>query len=448
MNSLKNLLFYIDKLVWGPPLLLLLLTTGLILSIRTRFFQVRGLKTAIRALFSRNPDSDGITPLQSVSAALSGTLGTGNIVGVAGAIALGGPGAVFWMWCSAFFSMIIKYAEISLSVHYRERLPDGTLAGGTMYVIKNALPQCYRFLGAVFALFGVAAAFGVGNLTQINTLTSATVSLLREYFQTSPDKEVYIKLAIGVICALLLLKTLKSDRSTARFCERLIPIAALLYAVITMGAIIKNYRELPRVFSEIFTAAFSPKAITGGAVSSAYVGIRMGVGRGIFSNEAGMGTAPVAYSCADGTPHELGALGILEVFIDTVIVCTLTALTVLCVGEIPYGTDLGAALTLSALTAVWGRGVVLLFCPAVCLFAFSSTVGWGLYGTRFVGYLWGSRAVGVFKIVFPLFCIGGALFRADTVWLAAEIFNGLMALPNTFVLLMLSDSAQLNRVKS
>ena len=448
MKSLRDLLFSINKFVWGPPTLLLLLVTGIILTLRTHFFQIRGMGVAIRSLLSGHDTSDGITPLQSVSAALSGTLGTGNIVGVAGAIALGGPGAVFWMWVSAFFSMIIKYAEIVLSVHYRERLSDGTLAGGTMYVIKNALPHSYRFLATIFALFGVAAAFGVGNLTQINTLTASSVALLREYVLLHPDNEVYIKLAIGTLCAFLLFKALKSDRSTARFCERLIPIAALLYAVITLGAIIKNYRELPRVFAEIFTAAFSPRAVTGGAVGSAYVGLRVGIGRGIFSNEAGMGTAPIAYSCAGGTPRELGALGILEVFVDTVIVCTLTALTVLCVGDIPYGTDLGAALTLSALTAVWGRGVVLLFCPAVCLFAFSSTVGWGLYGTRFVGYLWGSRAVQIFKTIFPLACIAGALFRADTVWLAAEIFNGLMALPNTFVLLMLSDSAQLNRVKS
>ncbi len=440
---MNGFLYAVNKAIWGPPLLLLLLCTGLILSFRTQFFQIRGMKNALRTLFSRRISGDGITPLQSVATALSGTLGTGNIVGVAGAIALGGPGAVFWMWCAAFFSMIIKYAEIVLSVHFREKMSDGTFAGGTMYIIKNALPYRFHFLGAIFAFCGVAAAFGVGNITQINTLTGASVALLRERGAMPPDKEVYIKLFIGIVCAVLLFRALKSDRATARLCEKLIPVAALLYAAITLGAIIINYRELPRVFSQIFTAAFSPRAVTGGAVGSAYVGLRVGVGRGVFSNEAGMGTAPIAYSCARGTPQELGALGILEVFIDTVVVCTLTALTVLCVGDIPYGKDLGAALTLSALTKVWGNGVVYLFCPAVCLFAFSSVVGWGLYGTRFVGFLWGERAVRIFKKVFPLVCIGGALFRTENVWLVAEIFNGLMAFPNVFVLLMLSNDARL-----
>lgn len=437
----------VNRAVWGAPLLLLLFFCGVILSLRTRFFQLRHTRAILKTL-TGNQKSGGITPRQSVACALAGTLGTGNIVGVAGAITLGGPGAVFWMWVCAIFSMIVKFAEIALSVRYRERMRDGTYAGGTMYIIKNALPHRLHFLGAIFAACGSIAAFGIGNLTQINTLSSGVMSVVRAVGVSSTQTEVYIKLFVGVICAVALLAVLWSDAKIGAFCERLIPIATLLYFVMTAGVILRYFYRLPQVFIDIFTAAFSPSAITGGAVGSAFIGLRLGMSRGIFSNEAGMGTAPIAYSCAGGTPRELGALGILEVFVDTVIVCTLTALTVLCVGDIPYGTDLGAALTLSALTAVWGRGVVLLFCPAVCLFAFSSTVGWGLYGTRFVGYLWGSRAVQIFKTIFPLACIAGALFRADTVWLAAEIFNGLMALPNTFVLLMLSDSAQLNRVKS
>ncbi len=438
---MKEWLEAVNRAVWGPPLLLLLFFCGVILSFRTRFFQLRHTRDIIKILFSK-PQGDGITPRQSVSCALAGTLGTGNIVGVAGAIALGGPGAVFWMWVCAVFSMIVKFAEIALSVRYRERMPDGSLAGGAMYVIKNALPHRFHFLGVAFAACGALAAFGIGNLTQINTLSSSVLSMVRGVGLLSAESEVYIKLGIGALCAVLLTTVLWSDAKIGAFCERLIPIATILYFVLTFGVIVRHFGRLPRVFSDIFTAAFSPSAITGGAVGSAFIGLRLGMSRGIFSNEAGMGTAPIAYSCAEGSEAQLGLLGVFEVFIDTVVVCTLTALAILCVGGVPYGQDTGAALTLSAIVSVWGRGAVFAFCPALCLFAFSSTVGWGLYGVRFVTFLFGARAKKPFLVLFCSAALAGALFRADTVWCIAEILNGIMALPNTATLLLLSDRVE------
>lgn len=428
----------VNRAVWGAPLLLLLFFCGVILSIRTRFFQLRHSRDILKTLF-KPPQGGGITPRQSLSCALAGTLGTGNIVGVAGAIALGGPGTVFWMWVCAVFSMIVKFAEIALSVRYRERMSDGTLVGGTMYVIKNALPRHFHFLSTLFAACGSVAAFGIGNLTQINTLSSGVLSMVRASGGLSAGAEVYIKLAVGVLCAVCLLAVLWSDAKIGAFCERLIPIATLLYFVMTAGVIFRYFYRLPQVFSNIFTAAFSPSAVTGGAVGSAFIGLRLGMSRGIFSNEAGMGTAPIAYSCAEGGEAELGLLGVFEVFVDTVVVCTLTALAILCVGGITYGQDQGATLTLSALVSVWGKGAVYAFCPALCLFAFSSTVGWGLYGARFVTFLLGAEAKKPFLVLFCLAALAGALFRADTVWLIAEILNGIMAIPNTMVLLLLSN---------
>lgn len=436
---MKEWLEAINRAVWGAPLLLLLFFCGVFLSVRTRFFQVRHFRDILKMLVKK-PQGDGITPRQSLSCALAGTLGTGNIVGVAGAISLGGPGAVFWMWVCAVFSMIVKFAEIALSVRYRERASNGTYAGGTMYVIKNALPPQWSFLGTAFAVCGSIAAFGIGNLTQINTLCGSVLSMARTAGITTASTEIYLKFLIGSLCVIGLFAVLHSDAKIGAFCERLIPVATLLYFVMTAGVIFRYFYRLPQVFCDIFTAAFSPTAVTGGAVGSAFIALRLGMSRGIFSNEAGMGTAPIAYCCAEGGEAELGLLGVFEVFVDTIVVCTLTALAILCAGNITYGQDLGASLTLSAMFSVWGKGAIYVFCPALCLFAFSSTVGWGLYGARFATFLLGAHARKPFLIIFCLAALAGALFRADTVWLIAEILNGVMAIPNTVTLLLLSDT--------
>ncbi len=436
-----DILNHINHAVWGAPTLLTLFFTGVILSLRTRFFQLRHLKDALLIIFKKdNRRADtGLTPLQSVSTALSGTLGTGNIVGVAGAVALGGPGTVFWLWVSALFSMIIKFSEIVLSVRYRERTCDGSFCGGAMYYIKNALPSSLRFLAVVFALCGTVSAFGTGNMTQINTFASCVCSMVREICVLTPQAELYLKFSIGIVCAVTLAVIFKNEGRMGAFCEKIVPLMTFTYIVLTLGVIAVNFRQLPSVFSNIFVGAFSPSGITGGAVGSAFIALRTGMSRGIFSNEAGLGTAPIAYACCDGDETELGLMGIFEVFVDTVVVCTLTALAILCVGNIPYGTDSAAALTLNAITCVFGRNVIFVFCPVLCFFAFSSTVGWGLYGTRFVSFLFGEGAKRIFLCLFCFACIAGAVFRADAVWLLAEILNGSMAIPNVISLSLLSD---------
>ena len=436
-----NLLNKINSLVWGTPTLLLIFFTGVVLSLRTGFFQIRFLKIAFKTFFTKPQSKNGkkMTPFQSASTALSATMGTGNIVGVAGAIAIGGPGVVFWMWVSAVFCMIIKFSEISLSVRYREQTKDGEYSGGAMYYIKNALPKVFSPLSYIFCACGVAASFGVGNLTQINTMSNSISSLAASVFHVSHHQNFLIKFLVGVFCAICCFKILKNDGSIGRFCEKLFPIMTVLYVGMTVLAITINYNKIPTAFSQIFIGAFNPKSITGGAVGSAFVALRFGMSRGVFSNEAGLGTAPTAYACSYGDEVGLGLLGIVEVFIDTIVVCTLTALTLLCAGNITYGDEGASSLTLNALTSVFGKNVVFVFCPVVCFFAFSSAIGWGLYGIKFSEFLFGNGAKGVFLTFFLLLQIPSAIFRADAVWTIAEIFNGFMIIPNVTALLFLTN---------
>ena len=441
----------INSIVWGTPTLLLIFLTGVIISIRSNFFQIRYFATAFKTFFKKSQTNDHkkMTPFQSASTALSATMGTGNIVGVAGAVALGGPGAVFWMWVSAAVCMIIKFAEIALSVRYREQLRDGTYVGGAMYYIKTALPNFFMPLSYIFCVCGVAAAFGVGNMAQVNTMSNSVVSLVKTITAVLPHNEIFIKIFVGVFCAVCCAVVLKNDGNIGSFCEKMFPIMTFLYIGITLIAISVNYKSIPAAISQIFIGAFNPKSVTGGVIGSAFVGVRFGMSRGVFSNEAGLGTAPIAYACGSGNEFSLGLMGIIEVFIDTIVVCTLTALTILCVGNINYGIDSAANLTLSALTSVFGKNIIFLFCPVVCFFAFSSAIGWGLYGTKFISFLFGNKAKNAFLFLFAAAMIPSAVFRADAVWVVAEIFNGLMILPNITALLLLNDEVtQITHIKT
>ena len=451
MKNVTDVLNKINSAVWGTPTLLLIFFTGVIFSIRTKFFQMRFFVPALKAFFKKTPAKDGkqMTAFQSASTALSATMGTGNIIGVAGAVALGGPGAVFWMWVSAAVCMIIKFAEIALSVRYRERTSDGTYVGGAMYYIKNALPKIFMPLSYVFCICGVAAAFGVGNMTQVNTMSNSTVSLVKTITAVNPQYEFFIKISVGVFCAICSIVVLKNDGNIGSFCEKIFPVMTVLYIGITLIAITVNYKNIPATISQIFIGAFNPKSVTGGAIGSAFVGVRFGMSRGVFSNEAGLGTAPIAYACGSGDEISLGLMGIVEVFIDTVVVCTLTAFTILCVGDITYGIDSAANITLNALTKVFGKSINFIFCPIVCFFAFSSTIGWGLYGIKFISFLFGNNAKNIFLCLFVSAMIPAALFCADTVWVIAEIFNGLMILPNITSLLLLNDEVtQITHIKN
>lgn len=432
----------INSFVWGTPTLLLIFFAGVILTVRTNFFQFRFFKTSVKAFFCGNKtqgDGRRLTPMQSASTALSATMGTGNIVGVAGAVALGGPGAVFWMWVSAAFCMIVKFAEIALAVRYRETAHDGSFTGGTMYYIKNALPKVFAPLGIIFCICGTVAAFGTGNMTQINTMSNSVSQMAKAITDITPRTDFLIKLATGIFCAAICGFVLKNDGRIGSFCEKVIPVMTVLYIGMTVGAIAVNYTKIPSAITQIFVGAFSPKGVTGGVVGSAFVGVRYGMSRGVFSNEAGLGTAPTAYACSDGDEASLGLMGIMEVFIDTVVVCTLTALSLLCAGDITYGIDTTSTLTLNAITNVYGKNIIFIFCPVVCFFAFSSVIGWGLYGTKFITFLLGDGAKKPFLFLFAAAMIPAATFRADAVWVIAEILNGLMALPNITALLFLTN---------
>ncbi len=433
-----ELLSKINSLIWGIPTLLIIFLTGIILSIRTKFFQIRFFKQSFKCFFKNTTTKNGktLTPLQSASTALSATIGTGNIVGVAGAVALGGPGVVFWMWISAAFCMIIKCSEIMLSVRFRSKNADGSYSGGTMHYIKNAFPKFLYPLGICFCIFGVFACFGVGNMTQINTLSSSAGILIKSFIKVSPKVEFLIKICLGIVCAILCALILKNDVSIGRFCEKIMPLMTLLYVGMTVFAIAINYKNIPFAFKQIFIGAFNPKGVTGGIIGSMFTCMRFGIARGVFSNEAGLGTAPIAYSCSDGDEIQLGAMGIIEVFIDTIVICTLTALTLLCAGEFSYGVDKASFLTFDALNRVYGKNIVFLFCPVVCFFAFSSIIGWGLYGTKFICFLFGENAKKFFLLFFIAAMIPAAVFRADAVWILAEIFNGLMCIPNIITLLI------------
>ena len=327
----------VNNFIWGVPAMVCIIGVGLYLSIRTRFIQIRkfkyAMKTTIGRIFKKRDASDGsITPFQAVCTALAATVGTGNIAGVAGAIAIGGPGAVFWMWISALLGMCTKFAEVTLAVHFRERNQEGDLVGGPMYYIKNGLGKKWQFLAILFSLFGVLTVFGTGNATQVNTITTAIDSALLNYnvctSKTIPQINLILGIVIAVLVALVLLGGVKR---IGKVTEKLVPFMALFYIALAIGVVILNIGNLPTVFASIFKGAFNPRSVTGGVVGSIFICMKRGVSRGIFSNEAGLGTGSIAHACADTQkPVKQGFFGIFEVFTDTIVICTLTALVILC----------------------------------------------------------------------------------------------------------------------
>ena len=357
---------------------------GLYLSIRTNFLQIRkfpyAIKTTLGRIFRKRDASDGaITPFQAVCTALAATVGTGNIAGVAGAIAIGGPGAIFWMWVSALFGMCTKYAEVTLAVHYREINANGELVGGPMYYIKNGLSKKWHWLAYLFAAFGVLTVFGTGNATQVNTITTAINSALLNYNVISESAVSTSNLIIGIIIAILI-------------------------AMILLGGI-------KRIgFASIFRGAFQPRAVTGGIVLSMFTSLKKGVSRGIFSNEAGLGTGSIAHACADTKkPVKQGMFGIFEVFTDTIVICTLTALVILCSSvAVDYGKAAGAELTILGFTSTYGSWVSIFTAVAMCCFAFSTAVGWGLYGARCIEFLFSEKVIKPFMVIYSLVAILGA----------------------------------------
>ena len=375
--------------------------------------------------------------------ALAATVGTGNIAGVAGAIAIGGPGAIFWMWVSALFGMCTKYAEVTLAVHYREINANGELVGGPMYYIKNGLSKKWHWLAYLFAAFGVLTVFGTGNATQVNTITTAINSALLNYNVISESAVSTSNLIIGIIIAILIAMILLGGiKRIGHVTEKLVPFMALLYILLGLGVILLNIQNVPAVFVSIFRGAFQPRAVTGGIVLSMFTSLKKGVSRGIFSNEAGLGTGSIAHACADTKkPVKQGMFGIFEVFTDTIVICTLTALVILCSGvAVDYGKAAGAELTILGFTSTYGSWVSIFTAVAMCCFAFSTAVGWGLYGARCIEFLFSEKVIKPFMVIYSLVAILGATANLGLMWSIAETFNGLMAIPNLIALFLLSGT--------
>ncbi len=462
MNTMTfaELVGKLDSFAWGPVMLVLLVGTGVYLSIRVGFIQFSRLgywmRNTFGKIFKKQAAGSGeVTPLQAVTTALAATVGTGNIAGVTGAIVAGGPGAVFWMWISALFGMVTKYAEVLLSVKYRERNDHGDWVGGPMYYIKNGLGKGWAWLGSVFCVLGALAAFGIGNMTQINTIASSIntaidafggnveASSVLLFGQNVPVSSIVIGVIAAVIVALVIIGGLKR---IGQVTEKLVPVMAVIYILASIIVLIVNIRFLGQAFGLIFGNAFTVQAAFGGAVGVAFkTVVQKGVARGVFSNEAGLGSAPIAHAASsESNPVKQGMYGIFEVFMDTIVICTLTALVVLlgyCSGAIApdWAGSGGTELVSGAFGGVFGSRIgSLIVAVGITLFALSTLLSWSLYGVRCFEYLFGVRASMGYKIVFVLVVVIGATLKLSIVWDIADTLNGFMAIPNLIALLGLS----------
>ncbi len=438
----------VNNFVWGVPAMLCIVGVGLWLSIRTHFIQIRKFGTAMRETFGRmfhktDAAQGAVTPFQAVCTALAATVGTGNIAGVAGAIAIGGPGAVFWMWISALLGMCTKFAEVTLAVHFREKNREGDWVGGPMYYIKNGLGKKWQFLAALYAVLGVLTVFGTGNATQVNAIITAIDTALLNFNAVAPGAMKPLNLGIGIGIALLVAMVLVGGlKRIGNVAEKLVPFMALAYVLLALGVLVLNLNRVPEVFDAIIRGAFRPAAVTGGAVGSFFLCMKKGVSRGIFSNEAGLGTGSIAHAASDvDNPIRQGYFGIFEVFADTIVICSMTAFVILVSGEtIGYGAAAGAELTIGGFTSVYGKWSSIVAAVAMCCFAFSTIIGWGLYGTRCVEFLVGSKANRGFMIVYSFVSILGATVDLGLLWEISDTFNGMMVIPNLIALFLLSGT--------
>lgn len=438
------LLLILDKLndlVWTGIFLPCVLLCGLLLSLRSRFLQLRLFPASLRQL-TKGGRGDGVSPVQAASTALASTLGTGNIVGTAQAIAMGGPGAVFWMLAAALLGMAVKFAEISLSVATRRR--DGAgYSGGPMYYI-GSLGEKFRLLALMYALLAALSAFGIGNLSQISSAAGAVAGAAEKIAPELDPRR--LRLWLGVILTLTAWLILRGGAAgVGRAAERLVPSMAGLFLLLSLFVLCCHAQALPAALRAIVTGAFSPRtAVSGIGGFGTAQAIQWGLRRGAFSNEAGLGSSAIAHgSAAARSPGEQGLWGIFEVFADTIVICTATALTILCSGVgIPWGSSPGAELLLSAWeTCIPAAPAACFMALSLLLFAFTSVLGWALYGTQCVRFLWGEKAAAPYRLCFSLAITVGCLVSLRTVWAAADLLNGLMAIPNFIALFALSGKA-------
>ena len=428
----------LNAAVWGVPALLGILGIGLYLSIRTGFVQLRllpeAMKTFFRTLSGKSENKEGVSPFQALCTALAATVGTGNMAGVAGAIAIGGPGAIFWMWICAVLGMVTKFAEATLSVRYRVKNEDGEWVGGPMYMIQQGMGKRWNWLAVIYCFFGVVAAFGVGNATQVNTVIGGINQAITAF---GGSETMGGNLLMGIVLSILICGILFGGmKKIGVMAERLVPFASVCYLLLGVGVLIARAQCIPEALTAIVMGAFTPRAVTGGAIGSMLVGLRVGVSRGVFTNEAGMGTAGIAHAAAQVRhPVQQGLMGIMEVFLDTIVICTMTALVILVSGvPIAYGNDVGVTLTTQAFSSVYGDWVSILIAAALCCFAIATVLGWGLYGARCAQFLFGTGVWKKFVVLQGIAVVLGAVLKTSTVWLLSEIVNGLMAIPNLLAL--------------
>ncbi len=455
METFTNIVTAVDDFAWGPVILILLVGTGVFLSTMVGWIQFRkfgyAMKNTLGKIFHKQKAGEGeVTPFQAMTTALAGTVGTGNIAGVTGAIFIGGPGAVFWLWVSALVGMVTKYSEVLLSVKYRERNKDGDWVGGPMYSIKNGLGKHWLWLAYVFAFFGMIASFGIGNTTQVDSIATAINTAVVSFGggETGTPFRIVIGLLVAISVAVIIIGGIKRIGAVT---EKLVPFMALIYIVATLIIVLANIGQLGTVLSAIFQGAFSPRSIAGGAIGVGIMTtIQKGIARGVFSNEAGLGSAPIAHAATSLTdPVKQGLYGIFEVFMDSIVICTLTSLALLMgltsqvgISGIEWGTGHGSEMVVQAFNSVFdGRISSLIIAIGLSLFALSTILSWSLYGARCAEFLFGKAAKPatlVYKIAFCIVLVIGSTLGLDLVWLIGDALNGLMAIPNLVALLLLS----------
>lgn len=424
INTILNLNAKLNGFVWGWPMLILLFGVGVIYTIALGFPQITKFRYTMKNTFLKMFKTEllehegDITPFQAVSTALAATVGTGNIAGVATAIASGGPGAVFWMWLSAFFGMATKMSEVTLALTYRETDKNGFVTGGPMYYIKNGLGL--PWLAVIFAFFGMIASVGIGNMTQSNSVAMALSS-------TYGLNRFWIGIFTAILAGVVILGGITR---IAKFTEKLVPLMAAFYIIGAVVILVINFKNIPGAFAEIFATAFSPKAAVGGAFGVAIKEtIKFGVARGVFTNEAGLGSAPIAHAAAQ-TDHPVrqGLWGIFEVFMDTLVICTLTALVIISTGQAYSGLD-GVELTMKAFQTGFNGGQHIVTI-GLTLFAFSTILGWEYYGERCFQYIFGHKCILAYKLIYIALTTVGAVGGLQEIWHISDTLNGLMAIPN------------------
>ena len=450
LSTIESVNNVVNNFIWGVPAMICIIGVGLLLSVRTGFIQIRkfpyAMKVTIGRMLRKKDASDGaMTPFQAVCTALAATVGTGNIAGVAGAIAIGGPGAVFWMWISALLGMCTKFSEVTLAVHFREKNAEGDLVGGPMYYIKNGLNKNWHWLAYLFAAFGVLTVFGTGNATQVNTITTAIDSALFNYGVIRTDAAKTVNLVIGIVLAVLIaLILLGGIKRIGQVTEKLVPFMAVIYILLAVGVVLLNFKNIPHVFVSIFEGAFTPASVTGGAVGSFFMSMKKGVSRGIFSNEAGLGTGSIAHACADTKkPVKQGFFGIFEVFIDTIVICSCTAMIMLLVPEKLVAGKEGMDLLQTAMRYHLGEFGVIFIAVTLFLFSFSTFLGILFYARCNVAYLFGDKWCWqtAYKVLALVMLFIGGIATYTFVWDLGDVGIGLMTIFNIGALYLMGGQA-------